>query len=187
MNIPKFVKDMRTIAGEINDILDATCDVINRVEGDGKTTKTATPTESGYTLAYYIVTNTTGIGEYTPSVFMTLEESVEWLKECSIRNFIAEYAGTNPRIEFEGRMVGEENRDEYKYLKSHNLINKFISEVINKWEHGDGDCNISNYNSVISCKDGTFNQMQIYIVMKSETGNPPIKVSPVGGRHRWSI
>lgn len=113
---------------------------------------------------YFIVTNVTGIGEYTPSVFNTIDEATDWMKECCVRNFINAFRVSKHPIVFDGRTVGKGNIDEFQYLKRNNLVDKFIDEIINHWEYGDGDCYVHDYTAEICYSDGSFNHMQVYEV-----------------------
>ena len=42
-------------------------------------------------MKIYVVTNTTPIGSYTPSVFTKKENAVQWRKECAADNIYSAY------------------------------------------------------------------------------------------------
>ena len=183
-----FLSHMTELFDIASDFKDIICDVMNDVQNrDGLRSQLREKKrkEYGYSAAqdttdkntsdvgcvaedhkclHFLVTNTTGFAEYTPSIFSSIKEASDWLKECSIRNFIGGFANGPHPIVFDDRKIGVGNRDEYQYMKANGLIDRFIKEVVNSWEHGDGDCFINNFNSCISYADGTFNNMQVYEV-----------------------
>lgn len=185
-----FISHVTEVFDIVDDLKDTICDVVNDInKGDwlrnplrekkreeygysktqnrdtaDKNTNDVGRMTEDHKCLHFLVTNTTGFAEYTPSVFSSIKEASDWLKECSIRNFIGGFANGPHPIVFDDRKIGVGNRDEYQYMKSNRLIDRFIKEVVNSWEHGDGDCFINNFNSCISYADGTFNNMQVYEV-----------------------
>lgn len=193
----EFLSHMTELFDIASDFKDIMCDVINDIQkrdGLRDQLREKKRKEHGFsssandckseeqTPVFYMVSNTTNIGEYTPSVFYNLNDAIEWLQECSIENFIAGFCGGRHPIMFDGREVNNEKRDEYGYMKKNHLVKRFINEVVNVWEHADGKCFINDASSEICYNDGSFNHMQIYAVYAStnEKDEPMIRaVLPV--------
>lgn len=191
-----FLSHMTELFDIASDFKDIVCDVVNDIQKrDGLRSQLREKKREEYGFSspneckpeeqnpvFYMVSNTTNIGEYTPSVFYNLNDAIEWVQECSIDNFIAGFCGGRHPIIFDGRKVNNEKRDEYGYMKKNGLVKRFIDEVVNTWEHADGKCFINDTSSEICYNDGSFNHMQIYAVYAStnEKDEPIIKaVTPI--------
>ena len=122
---------------------------------------------------FYIVTNVTGDGEYTPSVFRTRAEAIEWMLECTFKNFMSAYNGD---INFDGKIL-RNDENAYKIISSYGMgkVVEFLRFV---------DANITypclslsdslNY-SEIEYSDGSVNLMSIYSVEIPKDGDPIVR------------
>lgn len=134
----------------------------------------------------YIVTNITSSGEYTPSVFSTLEDAKEWLKECTIKNFLAavddetvlynidmkQGTGLTMAKYLDGLKIEvplKNNENVYKILKDYNEIERFLwyikSNVINGVSVTVSDGYTS---STIEYQDDSSNEMHIYKISRDK-------------------
>lgn len=103
----------------------------------------------------YIITNKTPDGEYTPSVTNNKEEAINWLRECSINNYVAAFGP----FEFHGLVLKD---NVYEELVKEGLVEEFI-DFINKDLGKTESCSsIDNESSLILYTDETYNNMTIY-------------------------
>lgn len=103
----------------------------------------------------YVITNRTPDGEYTPTITNSKEEAIDWLRECSINNYVAAYGP----LEF-GNMILK--YDAYDYLVKAGLVEAFI-EFINEDVAETESCSkIDDESSIIWYMDETYNNMTIY-------------------------
>lgn len=99
----------------------------------------------------YIITNRTPDGEYAPSATNSKKEAIEWLRECSINNYVAAYG---PIVFGKLTLVGEA----YNELKKVGLVDDFIRYVNND----KSGSRIDEDNSIIWYLDESYNNMTIY-------------------------
>ena len=90
----------------------------------------------------YIVTNTTGLGEYTPSRFKKLENAKKWLIECTAENI---------------RSWKEDEHDELLFMRNNKVIEWAKNNLGRNFE-------FSEEHSLIVYGDGSYNLMNIYEV-----------------------
>ena len=84
----------------------------------------------------YIITNTTAVGEYTPSKANSLEEAKAWMLECTADNIRACQEDELPREDMTDEEViewAEDNLDEFKFTETSSYI-----------EYDDGSYNSMN-------------------------------------------
>lgn len=86
----------------------------------------------------YIITNTTNIGEYTPSKADTYEEAKAWVIECTSRNIRT----------WKGNELPSENMTDKEVIE-------WAKENVNDFEYVEDS-------SYIEYEDGSFNRMTIY-------------------------
>ena len=127
----------------------------------------------------YLVTNVTGDGEYTPSVFTTLNAAKDWLKECTIKNFLAAVDTDDVSYEidtthkwgftsaFKVPLKNDENI--YKVLKDYNETEKFLWYINSDVIEGVVVEVSNNYMaSTIVYKDDSFNEMHIHKISRKD-------------------
>lgn len=96
----------------------------------------------------FIITNSTPVGDYTPSTTKTIEEAVDWLQECTINNYLA----ANGPVK-----IKDNEYDNYDDIKEDGLIEE-MKKIINETE----DCYINDKSSYIEYGDGSYNRMEIF-------------------------
>lgn len=102
----------------------------------------------------FIITNTTDIGEYTPSKTETFEEAQNFMYETTVNNYVA---GVRDFSEF-AKDTNTERCESYEELKQKNLLKTFLDWMS---KDGTGSC-YSEKSTTVVYADSTFNKMTIY-------------------------
>lgn len=113
----------------------------------------------------FFVTNSTEFGEYTPSVFLSVKEAIEWLTECTITNVLA---GFGP-IKFRGKDLDKDTG--YKWLKDNNLVFAFVSWCADDMKDV---LNYDGISSLLKYADDTYNYMRVYVIVHVHGKGKPI-------------
>ena len=101
----------------------------------------------------YIITNTTPIGEYTPSKAETFEEAQNFMYKTTINNYVSSGYGFPDFAE----ETNTEECSSYDELKAKNLVKSFLDWIV---EQGDGE--YTETSTTIYYDADEFNEMNIY-------------------------
>lgn len=102
-------------------------------------------------MKIYIITNTTQIGNYTPSVFTKKENAVQWLKELAVENIKSAY---------EDELKEGFGEDDFDVNGNIERILEYASENL--------DVEISDSKIEIYYADDSYNILQLFEVETEE-------------------
>jgi hypothetical protein len=116
----------------------------------------------------YIVTNTTVLGEYTPSVFKKYKDAADFMIETTMKNI---RDGFPDVPEYEGPVFGDDAaiNDALAVVSSLHWINKIAKPYIK--EKFNCDVSATDRSTFIQYRDETENRMTLYILRLDDTSS----------------